>query len=188
MYFDSDIVILDDPLSALDAHVGKAVFQNVISGALKNKTRVLVTHALHFLPLVDHILVMENGTIAEQGTYSELIKAGGSFSQLIKQFGSQEDTEKEKETEVDGMDPEEEATKRRKAVQGSKQMQAEERVRGSIGSKGEQQRFLLRPLTVFSMLAVYREYFTSAHGKILLPLWFASTILTQGAQVMSGYW
>jgi ABC-type multidrug transport system ATPase subunit len=138
MYFDSEIIILDDPLSALDAHVGRAVFQNVISGALKDKTRVLVTHALHFLPLVDHILVMENGAIAEEGTYTELVKAGGSFSQLIKQFGSQEDTEEEKkeEEEDDVVEGEDDATKKRKTVPGAQQMQAEERVKGSVGGQG----------------------------------------------------
>lgn len=135
MYFDSEIIILDDPLSALDAHVGKAVFQNVISGALKDKTRVLVTHALHFLPLVDRILVMENGVIAEEGTYTELIKTGGSFSHLIKQFGAQEDTEEEKKKD-NVEEEEEETTKKRKAVQGSQQMQAEERIRGSVSAKG----------------------------------------------------
>lgn len=46
IYFNADIVLLDDPLSAVDAHVGKALFNNAISGVLKGKTRVLVTHQL----------------------------------------------------------------------------------------------------------------------------------------------
>lgn len=48
LYYSADIVCLDDPFSALDAHVGKAVFNNAIQGALAGKTRLLVTHALHF--------------------------------------------------------------------------------------------------------------------------------------------
>jgi ABC-type proline/glycine betaine transport system ATPase subunit len=135
IYFDSDIIILDDPLSALDAHVGRAVFQNVINGALASKTRILVTHALHFLPFVDHIYVMDNGKIAEEGTYNELVKAGGAFSYLIKQFGAQEDTEKEEEEEKKE-ETEEDAKKRRKALQGAQQMQAEERNKGSVSGKG----------------------------------------------------
>jgi ABC-type multidrug transport system ATPase subunit len=135
IYYESDIVILDDPLSALDAHVGKAVFQNVICDGLAGRTRILVTHALHFLPLVDRILVIDNGKIAEEGTYSELVKAGGAFSYLVRQFGAQDDAEKDKEDE-----PEEEAQdvtqKRRKMTQGAQQMQMEERSKGSVSGKG----------------------------------------------------
>jgi ABC-type multidrug transport system fused ATPase/permease subunit len=63
IYFNSDIIALDDPLSALDAGVGKALFFNAILGALSGKTRILVTHALHFLPHVDNIILMEDGRI-----------------------------------------------------------------------------------------------------------------------------
>ena len=48
LYNAYDIVLLDDPFSALDAHVGKHVFENAIKGSLAEKTRVVVTHALHF--------------------------------------------------------------------------------------------------------------------------------------------
>lgn len=48
LYNAFDIVLLDDPFSALDAHVGKHVFENAVQGALAGKTRVIVTHALHF--------------------------------------------------------------------------------------------------------------------------------------------
>lgn len=48
LYYSADVICLDDPFSALDAHVGKAVFNNAIQGSLAGKTRLLVTHALHF--------------------------------------------------------------------------------------------------------------------------------------------
>ncbi|KIM34225.1 hypothetical protein M408DRAFT_303315 [Serendipita vermifera MAFF 305830] len=169
-YFESDIVILDDPLSALDAHVGKNVFQNVVCGALEGKTRILVTHALHFLPLVDRILVMDNGKIAGEGTYNELIQAGGAFSQLIKQFGAQEDAEVEKDTAEEEVEAAEVTKKRRAAVQGAHHMQAEERNKGSVSGK------------------IYAQYFAAAHGKILIPVLILSAIFAQGAAVMSGYW
>ncbi|OQV17380.1 putative Canalicular multispecific organic anion transporter 2 [Hypsibius exemplaris] len=52
VYSNADVYILDDPLSAVDAHVGKHIFENVIgpNGVLKNKTRILVTHGIGFLP------------------------------------------------------------------------------------------------------------------------------------------
>jgi ABC-type bacteriocin/lantibiotic exporter with double-glycine peptidase domain len=69
-YSDADIVLLDDPLSAVDAHVGKAIVQNcLVNGPLATKTRVLVTHALHVLHYMDYIYVMDGGEIKEQGTY-----------------------------------------------------------------------------------------------------------------------
>ncbi|TPX38128.1 hypothetical protein SmJEL517_g00165 [Synchytrium microbalum] len=73
VYQDTDIVLMDDVLSAVDSGVGKSLFDNCILGALKGKTRILVTHALQYLPRVDKILVMSGGTIVEQGTYKELM-------------------------------------------------------------------------------------------------------------------
>ena len=54
MYSDTEICLLDDPLSAVDAHVGKHIFDNVVGpdGLLAEKTRVFVTHAISFLPQV----------------------------------------------------------------------------------------------------------------------------------------
>ncbi len=54
LYADADIYVIDDCLSALDAHVGKSIFVNVIMGALASKTRVLATHATHFLKDIEH--------------------------------------------------------------------------------------------------------------------------------------
>lgn len=61
---------MDDSLSAVDAYVGKSILENcLLTGPLADKTRVLVTHALHVLDKTDYIYVMENGVIAEQGTF-----------------------------------------------------------------------------------------------------------------------
>ena len=65
---------MDDPISALDAHVRKQIIKNVYFGVLKDKTRILVTHALDFLSQADHIIMMDNGTIEAQGTFDELKK------------------------------------------------------------------------------------------------------------------
>jgi len=52
---------MDDPISALDANVRKNIFINVFQGKLRDKTRVLVTHAVDFLHLADRIFVMQKG-------------------------------------------------------------------------------------------------------------------------------
>jgi ABC-type multidrug transport system ATPase subunit len=87
-YQDADIYILDDPLSAVDAHVDQHLWQNLIGpeGLLKDKTRLLVTHGIHHLENVDQIVVLKDGIISETGEYQHLMNARGAFYQLIKDF------------------------------------------------------------------------------------------------------
>ena len=87
-YSEADIYLLDDPISALDAHVGKHVFEKVIgaNGLLKNKTRILVTHRISVLPNVDQIVVMKDGSISECGTYRELLDRKGNFADFLIQY------------------------------------------------------------------------------------------------------
>ncbi|KAF9151749.1 hypothetical protein BG015_006269 [Linnemannia schmuckeri] len=89
-YDNADIYLLDDPLSAVDAHVDRHLWDNLIgpNGLLKNKTRILVTHGIHHLDLVDQIVVMGDGEIAELGQYEELVAAKKSFYQLMKEFSA----------------------------------------------------------------------------------------------------
>eukprot|EP00049_Salpingoeca_infusionum_P023551 m.12723 g.12723 ORF g.12723 m.12723 type:complete len:1556 (+) comp5858_c0_seq1:79-4746(+) len=88
VYQETDVYLLDDCLSAVDSHVGKHIFQHVIGrkGMLKDKTRILVTHALHVLPHVDWIVMMESGEIIEQNNYESLMSARGRFADLIDEF------------------------------------------------------------------------------------------------------
>jgi ABC-type multidrug transport system fused ATPase/permease subunit len=87
-YQDADIYLLDDPLSAVDAHVDQHLWQQLIGpeGLLKNKTRVLVTHGIHHLEDVDQIVVLKNGMVSEMGDYQHLNKARGAFYQLMKEY------------------------------------------------------------------------------------------------------
>lgn len=63
---------MDDPISALDADVKKKIFQEVFQNEFYKKTRILVTHAIEFLNLVDRILLIKDGQILLQGSYDEL--------------------------------------------------------------------------------------------------------------------
>ena len=87
VYANADIYLLDDPLSAVDSHVGKHIFDKVIGpdGCLQGKTRVLVTHGVTFLPYVDKIVVMKKGVISESGSYKELMKQKGDFAEFLVQ-------------------------------------------------------------------------------------------------------
>merc|ERR1712018_354035 len=85
VYSNRDVYLLDDPLSAVDAHVGKKMFDEVIGpqGLLKNKTRVLVTNAVSYLPQMDYIIVMKDGQISESGSYKDLLKMKGDFADYL---------------------------------------------------------------------------------------------------------
>ncbi|KAM4829793.1 multidrug resistance-associated protein 1 isoform 2-T2 [Thomomys bottae] len=95
VYCNADIYLLDDPLSAVDAHVGKHIFEHVVGpkGLLKNKTRLLVTHGLSYLPQVDVIVVMSGGKISEMGSYQELLARDGAFAEFLRTYTSTEQDE-----------------------------------------------------------------------------------------------
>ena len=107
VYEDADVYLLDDPLSALDSDVGAQVFSGCIKGALREKTRVLVTHQLNILPEVDRVVLMDkraDGTcfITDQGTFQQLVSRGHDLSKVVRQKEEEEKEEKEKEKEEKG--------------------------------------------------------------------------------------
>lgn len=83
VYKDADIYLLDDPLSAVDTKVGKHLFDQCITGFLRGKTRILVTHQLQFLKKADKIVVLNKGCIEAQGTFQELSKSTLDFTKLL---------------------------------------------------------------------------------------------------------
>uniref|UniRef100_A0A8U7P8R6 ABC-type glutathione-S-conjugate transporter n=1 Tax=Corvus moneduloides TaxID=1196302 RepID=A0A8U7P8R6_CORMO len=85
VYQKASIYLLDDPLSAVDAHVGQHIFEHVLgpNGLLKDKTRVLVTHTVNILPQVDSIVFLVNGMISETGSYQELLQRNGAFAEFL---------------------------------------------------------------------------------------------------------
>ncbi|XP_074855480.1 ATP-binding cassette sub-family C member 2 isoform X2 [Carettochelys insculpta] len=102
VYSNADIYLLDDPLSAVDAHVGKHLFEKVLGpdGLLSGKTRLLVTHSISFLPMTDEIVVLVAGAVSERGSYNTLVAKGGVFAQLLSTYGSQEGSTPEEEVTV----------------------------------------------------------------------------------------
>ncbi|KAM4711153.1 ATP-binding cassette sub-family C member 4-like isoform 1-T1 [Anableps anableps] len=90
VYQDADIYLLDDPLSAVDAEVGKHLFEQCICGLLKNKCRVLVTHQLQYLKAADKVLVLREGHLMGQGTYNELQSSGLDMVSLLRKDEEQE--------------------------------------------------------------------------------------------------
>merc|ERR1711981_566922 len=87
LYAQADILILDDPLSALDPHVGSECFKNI--KALEGVTRIFACNQLHLASQFDRIIVIQDGKILEDGTFDVLhSKKGGEFHRLYDELGS----------------------------------------------------------------------------------------------------
>ncbi|CAK8990779.1 Multidrug resistance-associated protein 5 (ATP-binding cassette sub-family C member 5) (Multi-specific organic anion transporter C) (MOAT-C) (SMRP) (pABC11) [Durusdinium trenchii] len=107
VFADRDIYILDDPLSAVDAHVGKHIFNKCISNkpgsALRGKTRLFVTNQLHLLKQMDRIFLMEDGRIVEQGTFANIMKRGAStIKEIEAKYALPDDDLGDKDDSSDG--------------------------------------------------------------------------------------
>jgi len=61
VYKRPDLIMMDDPISALDTGTRKQIFEQVFQGLLKDSTRILVTHAVEFIHLADKIVIMDAG-------------------------------------------------------------------------------------------------------------------------------
>lgn len=103
VYKNSNIYLLDDPLSAVDAHVGKHLFDECIGPdgylAKQGNTRVLVTHQVHFLKEADWIVILEEGKVLAQGSYQDLIKSDIDFGKLLQREEKAEDDFEEEDVE-----------------------------------------------------------------------------------------
>ncbi|EGD72614.1 hypothetical protein PTSG_12159 [Salpingoeca rosetta] len=87
VYADADIYLLDDPLSAVDAKVGRQLFEGCIRGALRNKVVILVTHQLQFLRQADELIVLgEGGDVLARGTYDDLMAEDIGLANVLKQI------------------------------------------------------------------------------------------------------
>lgn len=193
VYQDADIYLFDDPFSAVDAHTGTQLFQECLLGILKDKTIIYVTHQVEFLPAADIILVMQNGRIAQAGTFSELLKENVGFEALVgahsQALESVLTVENSRRTPQDpGPDSESntESTSNSNSSlshydsdhdlsveiteKGGKFVQDEEREKGSIGKE------------------VYWSYLTTVKGGALVPCIILAQSLFQILQIVSNYW
>ncbi|GIL66378.1 hypothetical protein Vafri_19915, partial [Volvox africanus] len=87
MYQEAEIYLLDDPLSAVDVHVGAHIFNHMIRGALAGAAVLLVTNGLQYLPAANSIVVLNSGKIVVQGTYKECLEEP-LFRSLLNEFQS----------------------------------------------------------------------------------------------------
>ncbi|KAF9566632.1 hypothetical protein EC968_003681 [Mortierella alpina] len=186
VYFDADLVLLDDPLSAVDAHVGKYLFKNCILGALQGKTRVLVTHQLHVLPQVDYIICMKDGEIVERGTFQELMENQGEFSLLMKAHGGIEEIDNESEEPLDdpSLNPSiAEAEKTLETGSTEEKKEGADQKKDELTSKAKGLMSQEERATGAVDGTIYKSYVKAAGGTYLIPLMIALLVMTQIAKV-----
>jgi ATP-binding cassette subfamily C (CFTR/MRP) protein 1 len=136
IYFNADIILMDDPLSAVDAHVGRHIMDNAICGLLKNKCRILATHQLHVLNRCDRIIWVEEGRVQAVDTFDALMSGNEDFQQLMKSTKKEEEHEEEEEADeidADASPDKKEAKKTaRKQKKAAALMQVEDRATKSV--------------------------------------------------------
>ncbi|XP_050594410.1 ATP-binding cassette sub-family C member 4-like isoform X2 [Bombus affinis] len=93
VYRNADIYLLDDPLSAVDTHVGKQLFNECIKNYLRNKTRILVTHQVQYLKDCDYIILLNNGKIECEGTFAEIQSKRTDFLHMLSTEENKGDSE-----------------------------------------------------------------------------------------------
>ncbi|KAG2142222.1 ABC protein [Suillus bovinus] len=184
LYFDPEVAILDDPLSAVDAHVGKSLFHDAIVGALRNRgiTVILVTHAIHFLSEADYIYTLKNGEIAERGTYEELISRGGDFARLDLEFGGHV-SEQNDEGQA------EEATLQTSITIEDVKLKSEQ-VREKVTGNGKLEGRLIakeRRSTGSVPWGVYWTYLVAGRASITGPLLLFFVVAMQGSLILNSY-
>lgn len=207
-YARADIYLFDDPLAAVDAHVGAHIFRHVIgpNGMLKSKARIITTNMVFFLPQVDQIVSFRRGVLMEErGTYEEVLARKGELHALITGLGKQSDrcqeaqAQQESRVAVNGEDSD--------TLQGSSEEEYEAKLsrrtssasmhRPKMLSATQMKEETARQLREASTRApkeanaqgsvswdVYKRYAKSASGSgLTLFIYFAVNVLAQFLQV-----
>ena len=171
IYFNSDIVLMDDPLSAVDAHVGRHIFDKAICGLLKDKCRILATHQLHVLSRCDRIIWMQEGHIETVDTFANLMNNNEAFQKLMANTAQEEKVKTEEVVDEDDVEDEKKEAKKRKAnKRGAALMQQEERAVKSVSWN------------------VYIAYVRASGSVLYAPMVFLLLVVSQGANITTSLW
>lgn len=153
--------------TAVDAHVGRHIFDKAICGLMKDKCRVLATHQLHVLHRCDRIIWMQDGHIETIDTFNNLMSNNVGFRKLMATTAQEEVKEI---TEEEAIDEKEQAKKRKEAKKGAVLMQQEERAVKSVS------------------WGVYGAYIRASGTILNGPLVIFLLIVSQGCNIVTNLW
>ncbi|XP_038209551.1 uncharacterized protein LOC119830563 [Zerene cesonia] len=175
IYREADIYLLDDPLSAVDANVGRQLFEECILGYLRGRTCILVTHQIHFIKAADTIVVLNDGAIENQGSFNDLIKSEKELSSLLTSLERNPDEEEvtkaiEEPKIIRGMSRVSVRSEEASKIMKEQILEAEERAKGNL--KWE----------------VIIKYLQSIRSSFWITMTLFSLLLTQAAATFFDYW
>nr|CAD7398178.1 unnamed protein product [Timema poppensis] len=190
VYNEADVYLLDDPLSAVDTHVGRHLFDECINSYLKKKTRILVTHQLQYLKDADYIILINNGVIEMQGKFDELLASDVDYAQLLgggddgqldagKGFGAEADEKTQQLPKLLRQISRASTKSKASTVPDDVEEPEETEVQQQLfeaSSKGKSER------------SVYAEYFCSGANCLGLFLMSSFFIVAQAAASGADYW
>ncbi|KJZ69048.1 hypothetical protein HIM_11559 [Hirsutella minnesotensis 3608] len=180
IYFDTDIVLMDDPLSAVDAHVGRHIFDQAILGLLGDKCRILATHQLWVLAHCDRIIWMEGGKMMAVGTLEELLRDYRGV-QLLMEMTAEEEWKAKKQMD----EGEDKSGKGEEAAEAAGTSDKEERWSRQKGAALMQQDEGCQQGVPWS---IYGAYVRASGSLLNAPLVLVVLVLTQGANIMTSLW
>ncbi|KAM8976173.1 ATP-binding cassette sub-family C member 4 [Pelodytes ibericus] len=187
VYQDADIYLLDDPLSAVDAEVGRHLFEKCICQALREKLCILVTHQLQYLTATKQILILKEGQMVGKGTFPELLQSGVDFASLLK---SGED---EQSPTVDGplIKPSRIRTFSQSSVW-SQESSVQSQKEGATDALPIEPVLTAIPEESRSEgtvgLKIYKKYFLSGSSYLMVFVLFMLNILSQVVYVLQDWW
>ncbi|RKF81907.1 Multidrug resistance protein fer6 [Golovinomyces cichoracearum] len=166
IYFDADLILMDDPLSAVDAHVGSQIFDIAVLGLLKKKCRILATHQLWILSRCDRIIWMEEGHIRAFDTFENLLKNDVDFQTLMENSTHQ----KQSPGYIDNQSLDNTKIDQKTKQSGTELMQTEERAVGSIP------------------WSIYMKYIRASGSFFFLAITLVFLIAYQFANIITSLW
>jgi ATP-binding cassette, subfamily C (CFTR/MRP), member 4 len=174
LYRKADLYLLDDPLSALDSHVGKHVFDQCFSkkGFLgrQKAARILVTHQVHFLNKADWIVILKDGIIEKQGLSEDLANSGIDIMKLV------EETEDKKRSIS------------RSSSASSSKSNIKNNIENKFGTKNEQNKNIEESSKGKIPGNIVVNYFKNGGGSCSTLIVVTLFILTQTIASTSDYW
>ncbi|KAJ6184684.1 ABC transporter family protein [Penicillium mononematosum] len=177
IYFNAEIVLMDDPLSAVDAHVGRHIFDNAILGLLKDRCLILATHQLWVLDRCDRIIWMEDGKIQVIDTFENLRNNHEGFQAVLETAApvmpKEKQTEEDEVTEIKELPPTDDTADHKKPEKDKKAaplMQQEDRAEAAVP------------------WSVYGAYVRASGTIFNAPLAFLLLILAQGSNISTSLW
>ena len=184
IYFNADIVLMDDPLSAVDTHVGQHILDHAICGLLRDKCRILVTHQLHVLHRADRIIWMKDGCIHKIATFPDLMSGDLEFQKIMETNHKQVEKTQLNEVKVK---VENKTTSPAILSTPHDLMQEEERARGSVGLS-TYMAFVKASGTIFSCFIVLFVLVLAQGSNILTSLWLSWWTSNQFANLTTAHY